>query len=65
MCVASSGPEMRYVMVEHAGRERPGVLDGDSVSLLSANDLVGVISDPGAVVGEIPYREEILRPGQC
>ncbi|MFI7061040.1 fumarylacetoacetate hydrolase family protein [Kribbella sp. NPDC050124] len=53
---------MRYVMVEHAGRERPGVLDGDSVSLLSANDLTEVISGPASVVGEIPYSESILRP---
>jgi 2-keto-4-pentenoate hydratase/2-oxohepta-3-ene-1,7-dioic acid hydratase in catechol pathway len=33
---------MRYVMVAHAGRERPGVLDGDSVLLLSATDLTSV-----------------------
>ncbi|MFI6680366.1 fumarylacetoacetate hydrolase family protein [Kribbella sp. NPDC050470] len=54
---------MRYVMVEHGGRERPGVLDGDSVLLLSATDLAAIISGADAVGDErIPYSEEILRP---
>ncbi|MFI6826100.1 hypothetical protein ACIBG5_03275 [Kribbella sp. NPDC050241] len=34
---------MRYVMVEHAGQERPGVLDEDSILLLEAKDLTAVI----------------------
>jgi len=41
---------MKYVMVEYAGREVPGVLDGDSVLLLSATDLTEVISGEASVV---------------
>ncbi|MEU8221949.1 Rv2993c-like domain-containing protein [Kribbella sp. NPDC048915] len=32
---------MRYVTVEHDGRERPGVLENDTVLLLGATDLTG------------------------
>ena len=31
---------MRFVTIEHAGRELPGVLDGEDVVLLDAADLV-------------------------
>ncbi|MEU4389452.1 fumarylacetoacetate hydrolase family protein [Kribbella sp. NPDC023855] len=34
---------MRFVTIEHAGRELPGVLDGEDVVLLDAADLVSVI----------------------
>src|SRR3954452_14239865 len=62
-CAASSGPEMRYVMVEHAGRERPGVLDGGSVLLLEATDLTAVIETGAVPTGEkIPYSAGSLRP---
>src|SRR6478609_10079125 len=52
---------MKYVTVEHDGRERPGVLDGDTVQLLSATDLTGVITDGASVVDTIPFRPELLR----
>ncbi|GAA1554803.1 fumarylacetoacetate hydrolase family protein [Kribbella hippodromi] len=53
---------MRYVMVEHAGREVPGVLSGDTVSLLTATDLTEVIESGFELSGErIPYSEGILR----
>ncbi|MEV0790772.1 fumarylacetoacetate hydrolase family protein [Kribbella sp. NPDC050459] len=52
---------MKYVTVEHDGRERPGVLDGDTVQLLSATDLTGVITDGASVVDTIPFRAELLR----
>ncbi|TDO45524.1 2-keto-4-pentenoate hydratase/2-oxohepta-3-ene-1,7-dioic acid hydratase in catechol pathway [Kribbella sp. VKM Ac-2571] len=52
---------MKYVMVEHAGSEQPGVLDGDAVLLLDATDLTEVIAGPAEVVDKIPYSEGILR----
>jgi 2,4-diketo-3-deoxy-L-fuconate hydrolase len=52
---------MKYVMVEYAGSERPGVLDGDAVLLLDATDLTDVIAGPADVVDKIPYSEGILR----
>jgi 2-keto-4-pentenoate hydratase/2-oxohepta-3-ene-1,7-dioic acid hydratase in catechol pathway len=53
---------MRYVMVEHAGRTVPGVLDGDDVQLLSATDLTEVVSSGAQLSGErIGYRPELLR----
>jgi 2,4-diketo-3-deoxy-L-fuconate hydrolase len=42
---------MRFVTIEHAGREWPGVLDGEDVVLLQALDLVSVIeAGPAGVV---------------
>lgn len=42
---------MRFVTIEHAGREVPGVLDGEDVVLLDAVDLVSVIeAGPDALV---------------
>jgi 2,4-diketo-3-deoxy-L-fuconate hydrolase len=42
---------MRFVTIEHAGREFPGVLDGEDVVLLKAADLVSVIeAGPAGVV---------------
>ncbi|WP_020388897.1 fumarylacetoacetate hydrolase family protein [Kribbella catacumbae] len=42
---------MRFVTIEHAGRERPGILDGEDVVLLDAADLVSVIeAGPAALV---------------
>src|SRR5690242_3956600 len=61
LCAALSGPEMRYVMVEHAGAVVPGVLSDDTVLLLNATDLTEVIDGQPGVVGEIPYRQEDLR----
>lgn len=52
---------MKYVMVEYAGSERPGVLDGASVLLLDATDLTDVIGASAPVVDKIPYSEGILR----
>ncbi|TCC29328.1 fumarylacetoacetate hydrolase family protein [Kribbella sindirgiensis] len=53
---------MKYVMVEHAGSERPGVLDGDSVLLLDATDLTEVIESGAAPTGvKVPFAEELLR----
>lgn len=53
---------MRYVMVEHAGRERPGVLDGDAIQLLAATDLTEAIVAGTSLTGErIPYDEGLLR----
>ena len=50
-CAALSGPDMRFVTVAHAGRERPGVVDGEDVVLLDAADLVSVIeAGPAALV---------------
>ncbi|ADB32206.1 5-carboxymethyl-2-hydroxymuconate Delta-isomerase [Kribbella flavida DSM 17836] len=55
---------MRFVTLEYAGGERPGVVDGDDVVLLPYDDLVAVIeAGPGAVLtGErIPFRQAELR----
>ncbi|MDX6262025.1 MAG: 2,4-didehydro-3-deoxy-L-rhamnonate hydrolase [Kribbellaceae bacterium] len=42
---------MKFVTIEHAGREWPGVLDGEDVVLLQAADLVSVIeAGPAGVV---------------
>ncbi|NEA32943.1 fumarylacetoacetate hydrolase family protein [Streptomyces sp. SID13031] len=42
---------MRFVTIEHAGREWPGLLDGEEVVLLKAADLVSVIeAGPDALV---------------
>jgi 2-keto-4-pentenoate hydratase/2-oxohepta-3-ene-1,7-dioic acid hydratase in catechol pathway len=49
---------MKYVMVAHAGQERPGVLEGDSVLLLEATGLTEVVQS-GA---ELSFGMS-LRPG--
>ncbi|WBQ02332.1 fumarylacetoacetate hydrolase family protein [Kribbella sp. CA-293567] len=42
---------MKFVTIEHAGREWPGVVDGEDVVLLRAADLVSVIeAGPAALV---------------
>jgi len=41
---------MRYVMVEHAGRERPGVLEGDVV--ITRADKIGELRNRVARVNE-------------
>src|SRR5262245_39967294 len=54
---------MKYVMVEHAGREVPGVLDGDSVLLLNAMDLTEVMQSGADLSGvKIPSDEGMVRP---
>ena len=41
---------MKFVTIEHAGREWPGVVDGEDVVLLKAADLVSVIEASGRLV---------------
>ena len=48
---------MRFVTIEHAGREWPGVLDGEDVVLLEAADLVSVIEAGPA--GMVAARNEL------
>jgi 2-keto-4-pentenoate hydratase/2-oxohepta-3-ene-1,7-dioic acid hydratase in catechol pathway len=54
---------MRFVTVEYAGRERPGVLDGADVVLLPQADLVAVIEDGIGAVGNerVPLADVTLR----
>jgi 2,4-diketo-3-deoxy-L-fuconate hydrolase len=48
---------MRFVTIEYAGRESPGVLDGEHVVLLEAADLVSVIEAGPA--GMVAARNEL------
>ncbi|GAA0954855.1 fumarylacetoacetate hydrolase family protein [Kribbella koreensis] len=48
---------MRFVTIEHAGREWPGVLDGEDVVLLQASDLVSVIE--AGTAGVVAARNEL------
>jgi 2-keto-4-pentenoate hydratase/2-oxohepta-3-ene-1,7-dioic acid hydratase in catechol pathway len=53
---------MRYVTVEHDGRERPGVLEDGTVLLLGATDLTEVIAGGDtSVVETVAFRPELLR----
>ncbi|WP_328322921.1 fumarylacetoacetate hydrolase family protein [Kribbella sp. NBC_00382] len=49
---------MRFVTIEHGGREWPAVLDGEDVVLLQASDLVSVIEAGPA--GVVAARNELI-----